>query len=138
MRYRFDECLERGKIVRISPDSALVEKELREAESDLIASEHSLADHNEKWAIIPGYYSMFHSLRSMVFSRGYREKSHRCLKYAVEALLVDSGQLESEVLDQFSYAMDVREGADYGNIYDPKIARIVVTSARNIYERVLR
>jgi uncharacterized protein (UPF0332 family) len=138
MRYRFDECLERGKIVRISPDSALVEKELREAESDLIASEHSLADHNEKWAIIQGYYSMFHSLRSMVFSRGYREKSHRCLKYAVEALLVDFGQLESEVLDQFSYAMDVREGADYGNVYDSKIARIVVTSARNIYERVRR
>ncbi len=56
MRHRFDECLERGKIVRISPDSALVEKELREAESDLIASEHSPADHNEKWAIIQGYY----------------------------------------------------------------------------------
>lgn len=138
MRFRFDECLERGKIVRISPDTGLIEKELREAESDLIASEHSLADQNLKWAIIQGYYSIFHSLRSMVFSRGYREKSHRCLKYAVEALLVDSGHLEPEVLDQFSYAMNVREGADYGNIYDSNTARIVVSSARTIYERVVR
>ena len=69
MRFRFDECLERGKIVRISPDSGLIEKELREAESDLIAPEHSLADHIEKWAIIQGYYSIFHSLRSMVVGK---------------------------------------------------------------------
>jgi uncharacterized protein (UPF0332 family) len=138
MKYRFEECLDRGKIVRIAPDAALVGKELREAESDLLAAEHSFADHNEKWAIIQGYYSMFHSLRSMIFSRGYREKSHRCLKYAVEALLIDSGCLGPEVLEQFSYAMDVREGADYGNVYDTAIARIVVTSARNIYEQVMQ
>jgi len=65
MKYRFEECLERGKIVKIPIDPALVEKELREAESDLAAAEQSLHDHNEKWAIIQGYYSLFHSLRSL-------------------------------------------------------------------------
>ena len=40
MRYRFDECLARGKIVKIPVDPALVEKELREAESDLAAAEN--------------------------------------------------------------------------------------------------
>ena len=62
MRYRFDECLERGKIVKISIDPALVAKELREAEADLAAAERSLLDLQEKWAIIQGYYSLFHSL----------------------------------------------------------------------------
>jgi len=138
MKYHFEDCLERGKIVRIAPDPALVGKELREAEADLLASEKSLADQNAKWAIIQGYYSIFHSLRSLVFARGYREKSHRCLKYAVEALLVDSGQLEPEVLDQFSFAMHVREGADYGNAYDPTTAQMIVASARRINERVIR
>jgi hypothetical protein len=38
MRYRFDECLTRGKIVKIPVDPALVEKELREAESDLMSA----------------------------------------------------------------------------------------------------
>jgi len=132
MRYRFEECLERGKIVRISIDRALIEKELAEACADLIASERSLDDHSEKWAIIQGYYSMFHSLRSLVFAKGYREKSHRCLKYAVEALLVDAGKIDAGILDQFSYAMDVREGADYGCIYDLETARTVVTSARHL------
>jgi hypothetical protein len=62
VRYRFDECLERGKIVKIPIDPALVEKELREAEADLAAAEQSLLDLQEKWAIIQGYYSIFHSL----------------------------------------------------------------------------
>ena len=136
MRFRFDECLERGKIVKIPVDPALVAKELREAEADLIAAGRSLLEHQEKWAIIQGYFSLFHSLRSQVFGKGYREKSHRCLKYAVEALLVDDGVLEPVVLEHFSFAMDLREGADYGCIYNEESARTVVMSARSVYEMV--
>lgn len=136
MRYRFDECLERGKIVKIPIDQGLVAKELREAEADLAAAERSLQDHQEKWAIIQGYYSLFHSLRSQVFGKGYREKSHRCLKYAVEALFVDQGLLDPVVLEHFSFAMDLREGADYSCIYNEESAHIVVMSARSVYEMV--
>jgi len=136
LRYRFDECLERGKIVKIPADPALIAKELREAEADLTAAERSLLDHQEKWAIIQAYYSLFHTLRSRIFGKGYREKSHRCLKYAVEALLVDEGEIDSVVLEQFRFAMDLREGADYGCIYDADSARIVVSSARSVFERV--
>jgi len=132
VRYRFEECLERGKIVPIPVDTALAAKELREAEADLYAAERSLQEHQEKWAIIQGYFSLFHALRSQVFLKGYREKSHRCLKYAVEALLVDEGVLEPVVLEHFSFAMDLREGADYGCIYNEDSARTVVMSARSV------
>ncbi|MDK2889507.1 MAG: hypothetical protein PWR21_138 [Methanoculleus sp.] len=86
MKYRFEQCLQRGKIVRILNDPELVAKELREAGEDLVAAERTLAEGNAKWAIIQGYYALFHALRALVFSRGYREKSHSCLRYAVEAL----------------------------------------------------
>ena len=92
--------------------------------------------HQDKWAIIQGYYSLFHSLRSQVFGKGYREKSHRCLKYAVEALFVDQGLLDPVILEHFSFAMDLREGADYGCIYNAGSAHIVVMSARSVYEMV--
>ncbi|MEG3057293.1 MAG: hypothetical protein ACOX8D_07340 [Methanoculleus sp.] len=52
MNYRFEQCLERGKIVRIPVDRELVAKEMQEAKQDLIAAEHSLAERNAKWAII--------------------------------------------------------------------------------------
>lgn len=138
MRYRFEECLERGKIITIPVDPALIEKELHEAAADLAAAERSLADHNEKWAIIQAYYSQFHSLRSKVLGKGYREKSHRCLKYAIEALLVDEGILDPKILEHFSFAMDLREGADYGCIYSGDSARIVVASAREIFETITK
>lgn len=113
-----------------------MQKNSARLQADLLAAERSLAELQEKWAIIQGYYSIFHSLRALVFSRGYREKSHRCLKYAVEALFVDEGLLGSEILEQFSFAMDLREGADYGCIYDRDSARLVVESARSVFETV--
>ena len=134
MKFRFEECIERGKIVKIPIDPALVKKELQEAAADLAAAEHSFIEKQMKWAIIQGYYSLFHSLRSLVFAKGYREKSHRCLKFAVEALLIDEGELDPDVLNCFSFAMDLREGADYGCIYDAESAGTVVASARTVYE----
>lgn len=76
-----------------------------------------------KWAIIQGYYAQFHALRALVFSGGYREKSHSCLRYAVEALYVDEGLLLASVLEDFNFAMRMREGADYGCVYSEADAR---------------
>lgn len=136
MKFRFEDCLERGKIVKIPIDPALIEKELHEAAADLAAAEQSFRENQMKWAIIRGYYSLFHSLRSRVFAKGYREKSHRCQMYAVEALLIDSGELPPDVLNHFSFAMDLREGADYGCIYDAESAGIVVASARTVSDAI--
>jgi HEPN domain-containing protein len=89
MKYQFEQCLKRGKIVRISIDEELIRKELRGAEEDLNSAKHSLAERDMKWAIIQGYYAQFHSIRALVFAKGYREKSHACLRYALEALYID-------------------------------------------------
>lgn len=138
MNYQFERCLERGKIVHIPVDSGLVAKELREAKQDLAVAEHSLTEENVKWAIIQGYYAQFHALRALVFSRGYREKSHFCLRYAIEALYVDEGLLPVSTLEDFTFAMRTREGADYGCIYSEADARDVVSSASMIVDLVGR
>ncbi|WP_292729332.1 hypothetical protein [Methanoculleus sp.] len=70
----------------------------------------------------------FHALRALIFSGEYREKSHSCLRYAVEALYVDEGLLPASVLEDFS-SMRTREGADYGCVYSEADARDVVASA---------
>jgi len=136
MKYRFEQCLQRGKIVRIPVDHELVAKELREAERDLAVAEHSLTEENIKWAIIQGYYAQFHALRALVFSGGYHEKSHSCLRYAIEALYVDEGLLPASILEDFNFAMRTREGADYGCVYSGSDAGDVVASAGAIVDRV--
>lgn len=117
MRYQFEKCLEKGKIVKIEIAPDLISKEIDEAKNDLNSCERSIQESNFKWAIIQAYYSMFHSFRALIFSKGYREKSHTCIKYAIESLFVDTGSLDNQLLQDLSYAMKVREGADYGSVY---------------------
>ena len=57
---------------------------------------------------------MFHCGRALLFSEGYREKSHRALRSALRGLFVTSGQLSQEALSSFEDAINLREQADYG------------------------
>lgn len=136
MRYRFEECLERGRIVAIAPDPALVEKELREAAADLVSAERSLENGDDKWATVQAYYAIFHALRAPVLRLGYREKSHTCLRFAVEALPVDTGRMPSSVLTDLQQVMRAREGADYGAVYSSASARMAIDAARRVMARV--
>ena len=136
MRYKFEECLDRGRIVAIAPDPALLEKELREAAADLVSAERSLDNGDDKWATVQAYYAIFHALRAPVLQRGYREKSHTCLRFAVEALLVDSGELPPSVLTDLQQVMRAREGADYGAVYSSASAGMAIDAARRVMARV--
>ncbi len=55
---------------------------------------------------------MFHSARSLLYSKGYREKSHFALSVAIEELFSDD--IETTMLNAFRNAMDLRQEADYG------------------------
>jgi uncharacterized protein (UPF0332 family) len=65
-----------------------------------------------KWATIQSYYSMFHSARALLFSSGYREKSHYALLLAVRELF--SKELERSLIEKFEDGMILRQEADYG------------------------
>ncbi len=134
MKYQFEQCISKGKVVKINIDSDFISKEMKEAGNDLDACEKSLKESNFKWAIIQAYYFMFHSFRALIFSKGFREKSHICLKYGIESLFVDNGLLDNQLLQDFDYAMKMREGADYGHIYSADTALELVNSASKIYE----
>ena len=80
--------------------------------------------------IVRAYYALFHALRSQVLRLGYREKSHTCLRYAVEAHLVDAGALPGSVLTDLQRVMRAWEGADYGAVYSTATAESAVDAAR--------
>lgn len=132
MRFQFERCKERGKIVSINKSTTLVKKELKEAQNDLKWAATSINEDNYKWAIVQSYYSMFHAFRALLFNEGYREKSHFCLKQAIEALFVDKGIINSELLDDFDFAMKSREKADYSYSYNDKLAKDIFNSANQL------
>ncbi len=126
----------KGNIVQICIDNELIEKEIREARYDLESAENSITARNYKWAIIQSYYSMFHAFRGLIFSRGYKEKSHSGLKFAIKTLFVNYGVISDDIFLDFDFAMKAREMADYSYIYNEKIALNMLESTKKLIGEV--
>jgi len=132
MKPQFERYKEKRNIVQIGIDAELIEKEINEARYDLKSAENSINQGNYKWAIVQSYYSMFHAFRGLLFSRGYKERSHAGLKFAIKSLFVNNGIISDNIFTGFDFAMKAREMADYNYTYDKKIACDILESTRNL------
>jgi len=127
--FKFRQLLEERRLVRIKPDRKLVLKEIEGAKSDLETARKSLYDGNFKWTTIQGYYSIFHAARALLYSKGFREKSHYALLIAVQELFSDD--LECSLIQGFEDAMNLRQTADYGLTFSEEGAIDVIETAEN-------
>lgn len=126
MSFKFRQLLEERRLVRIKPDRKLVLKEIEGAKSDLVAAK-SFRDGIFKWATIQGYYSIFHAARALLYSKGFRERSHYALLVAVQELFSD--ELERSLIQGFEDAMNLRQTADYGLTFSEEGAIDVMETA---------
>ncbi|MEW6033349.1 MAG: HEPN domain-containing protein [Chloroflexota bacterium] len=131
MNQEFKQCLESKKIIPFERGKGLIKKELSTAESDLSDAKAGYQDKRFKWSTIQAYYSMFHAARALIYSRGYREKSHYCLAVALRALYVEEGKLDAQAARDFLSAMNLREAADYEAKFSDSGDRVVIASAEN-------
>ena len=128
--HEFSDCLQKNKIVGFSAAKKLVDRELKAAQDDLKAASQSLSDDREKWATVQAYYAMFHTARALLYSKGYREKSHYCLIVAMKALFVANRVLDVSLVEAFQMAKTLRENADYDNEYSKRSAVSLVEKAK--------
>lgn len=134
MNSEFDECLKYGKIKPFAPTRGMVSKELSIARKDLVYAQASLQTGNYKWATIQAYYAMFHAARALLYSQGYREKSHYCLIVALRALFVDKALLSNTLVEAFQQAKSLRENADYEDNFSQAGAEVAIQGATGIID----
>ena len=125
----FDDCLKKGRIVSFPLAKKLVTKELKAAEADLETAQRSLKQKDYKWAIVQAYYAMFHAARTLLYYKGYREKSHYCLMLAMKSFYVSEGKMEMRLAESLQMARSLRESADYDNVFDKNSAVSLVEQA---------
>ena len=130
---QFRRFVEEGRLTKISLDRELGLKEIEGAVSDLEEAKDSLSRKKFKWAIVQGYYSMFHAARALIYSKGFREKSHYALFVALRELF--GNQLESEIIQNFGEAMSLREEADYGLVFSEEGAASIVDNAEKFLNK---
>lgn len=129
MNQAFKECLRKKKIIPFPRAKELAKKELRAADEDLAEARDRFDHGRYKYATINGYYSIFHTARALIYSRGYRERSHYCLAVALGALFVDAGLLESRYQRMIQDTMALREDADYGGSFSKEGAFLSISNA---------
>ncbi|OGL40433.1 MAG: hypothetical protein A2042_07470 [Candidatus Schekmanbacteria bacterium GWA2_38_11] len=122
-------------MLTFSQGKSLIKKELVAAQDDLKEAKDRLKNKRYKYAIITAYYSMFHTARALIYSKGYREKSHYYLLVALQALFVDEGLLEEELTKDFHTAMVLREGADYHGEFSKEGAESSIESATKFLQK---
>lgn len=133
-RLEFKKGCEKERIVKFSKGPRLAGKELREAESDLQEAKDRLSHQRLKYATVIAYYSMFHSVRAIVYSKGYREKSHYYLFVALEHLFVSNGAAPEALAKLFLDAMTLREEADYHGDFSKEGAELVINGAEKMLQ----
>ena len=135
MNQDFKQCLENKKIIPFAKSKNLVNKELSVAKSDLADAQAGYENERYKWSTIQAYYAMFHAARALVYSKGYREKSHYCLSVALRALFVDEGEMDAKSARDFLNAMNLRGAADYESDFSQSGAKAVIASAEKFIEK---
>lgn len=78
---------------------------------------------------------MFHAARALLYSRGYREKSHYCLSVAMRHLFVADGALDQGMIDDLDDARTLREDADYRAEFSEASASYNLQAARRMLTR---
>ena len=130
MDIEFQKAIEKKRILHFAQGKRQVKKELEEAASDLTEALNRFESEKYKYATITGYYSMFHSARALIYSKGYREKSHYYLMVALNSLFVDAGVLSEDLTSEFHDAMILREDADYHGNFTKEGAEAVLKAAK--------
>jgi uncharacterized protein (UPF0332 family) len=104
-------------------------KELAAAEEDLAEAKDRFNCDRYKYATINAYYSIFHAARALIYSKGYRERSHFCLAVALDAVFVDEGLLKGRYVRMLQDTMALREDADYSGSFSRDGASISISNA---------
>jgi len=135
MNQAFKEALEKKKIFHFSKAKGLVDKELKIAFDDLSEAKDRFKNRRYKYATINAYYGTFHAARALLFSKGYRERSHYALYIAIEALFVETGMLEKRYSHILKDSMSLREDADYGGEFSKDGASLSINNAEEFIKK---
>lgn len=135
MNRAFEESLEKKKIF-LSPNAKkLVNKELKVALDDLNEAKDRFEHGRYKYATINAYYATFHAARALLYSKGYRERSHYALTVAIEALFVQTELLENRFSRILRDGMSLREDADYSGDFSEEAASLSISNAEEFIKR---
>ncbi len=134
----FEQCLQNKRIIPFAGAKNLADKELSEALGDLEEAQDRFSNQRYKYSTTTAYYAMFHAARALLYSQGYRERSHFCVVIAIEELFGKTDQLDMRLVRALNQAMALRHDADYSAEYSKESAEQVLKNAKEFIQKTKR
>ncbi len=129
----FTECLNGGLIKKDLDASKKIEESFTISKRFLEEAEGNFKMRYYEACELLAYNSSFHSARALLFSKGYRERSHVCLVLALKSLFEKDPEI-MELLNTFDQLRLSRHNVQYGgSLVTEDKARIVVDFASRFY-----
>ena len=131
-----EQLVQQGELFKIELPLETVIKEMDAAKDDLQDATDSFEESKWKWATIQGYHSMFHSARTLLYSRGYKEHDDHAMVIALGELF--SEELGTGLLTVYNKAIQLKRNAEelvfseHGAIETIQGAKAWLNVARNI------
>ncbi len=132
----FEECLKRGLIKRDLGATERVRSSLRVAERFLESAKRNFEIEDYEMVEIAAYNSAFHSMRALLFAKGYKERSHHCLAVGVRELYKKDQKLLNYV-NIFDKLRISRHSVQYGGaLVSKEEAEFVLKFANDLLKAV--
>ena len=131
----FEKCLQNKRLISFAGAKNLADKELSEALSDLEEAQDRFDNQRYKYSTSTAYYAMFHAARALLYSQGYRERSHFCVVAAMEELFGKTGKIEMRLVRALNQAMTLRHDADYAAEYSEEGAEQILKNAKEFIQK---
>lgn len=113
MPFTYEDCLSKGLLRRIAPSKTHALRSLKKGEQWLKEARMTLKGKAYNATVLASYLAMFHSARAILFSDGFREKSHACVARYLEAQYVRKGKLESRWIELLDHSRERRHDDQY-------------------------
>jgi uncharacterized protein (UPF0332 family) len=88
-------------------------------------------------AVSRAYYSMFHSAKALLLSRGLNPKKHRGVLKMIGLEFVKTDILDDIYAQYYKYAFDLRQEAYYGSAYEinkEKAETVIIYAEEFLYK----
>ena len=132
----FEDCIRKGLLRRDENVKNRVKTSLEIAERFLRSAERNFEIDDFVMVQIATYNSVFHCGRALLFAKGYRERSHRCLIVALRKLYGDDSKLMN-LINIFDRLRIQRHNVQYdGALIGRREAKFIINYARSFLETV--
>ncbi len=131
----FKDCLSKGLIRKDESASERVKKSLKIAERFISSAKKNIKIEELEMSEIASYNSIFHSARSLLFNKGYTERSHICVILALKEFYKNNHEL-IDLINTFDKIRISRHNIQYGGLLiDIEEAEFVSNFAKQFLDK---